>query len=219
MITTDRQPDLQVVHDEPAVRVAFRGLPPIYAHGLRAAVVAAGMALVSLASPDGRQPASGGRGPTVVVLGMGHTHDVPAPGPSTVDEVPALVHVIAAMSTESCAGALRDGAIGVVAAGSELIQAVAVIAAAARGHTLLPRPVAQAMCRTLPGAAPELLTHEREWLRQLADARTVATLARMAGYSEREMYRRLNGIYARLGAGNRTEALLLAQRHGLLEDA
>jgi hypothetical protein len=32
------------------------------------------------------------------------------------------------------------------------------------------------------------------------------------------MYRLLGGLYARLGAGNRTEALLLAERWGLLQE-
>jgi DNA-binding CsgD family transcriptional regulator len=54
-------------------------------------------------------------------------------------------------------------------------------------------------------------------LRHLADSGTVASLARTVGYSEREMYRLLGGVYARLGASNRTEALLLAERWGLLE--
>jgi DNA-binding NarL/FixJ family response regulator len=57
---------------------------------------------------------------------------------------------------------------------------------------------------------------ERAWLRRLAAGGTVAGLARDCAYSEREMYRRLSDLYTRLGGRTRTEALLLAERHGLL---
>ena len=42
------------------------------------------------------------------------------------------------------------------------------------------------------------------------------SLARTAGYSQREMYRVLAALYSRLGASTRTEALLRADRWGLL---
>jgi len=44
----------------------------------------------------------------------------------------------------------------------------------------------------------------------------VTSLARSSGYSEREMYRLLSALYARLGVTTRTEALLRADRWGLL---
>jgi DNA-binding CsgD family transcriptional regulator len=94
---------------------------------------------------------------------------------------------------------------------------LAVVRAAATGHTLLPLRVARGLCRSHAGRAPELLARERSWLRHLADSGTVASLAATAGYSEREMYRLLGSIYTRLGASNRTEALLLAERWGLLQ--
>ena len=67
-------------------------------------------------------------------------------------------------------------------------------------------------------AAPSLTVVEQAWLRRLATGGTVAGLARSCGYSEREMYRRLSAVYQRLGARTRTEALLLAERIGLLSD-
>ncbi|HEX8630188.1 MAG TPA: hypothetical protein VF755_18680, partial [Catenuloplanes sp.] len=57
---------------------------------------------------------------------------------------------------------------------------------------------------------------EVSWLRALVDGVTVASLARAVGYSQREMYRVLASLYARLGADNRTGALLHADRWGLL---
>jgi DNA-binding CsgD family transcriptional regulator len=72
--------------------------------------------------------------------------------------------------------------------------------------------------RRLVDSVPQLLPVERDWLRYLADLGTVAGLARSLGCSEREMYRKLGGVYARLGASNRSEALELARRRGLLGD-
>ncbi len=92
---------------------------------------------------------------------------------------------------------------------------VVAVAAAARSLTCVPAEAA----RSLAGAAgdePAVTAREVSWLRVLADGGTVAGLARTVGYSEREMYRLLRGLYARLGADTRTEALLRADRRGLL---
>ncbi len=59
---------------------------------------------------------------------------------------------------------------------------------------------------------------EAEWLRFLADGRTVADLADEVGFSERTMFRRLYEIYGRIGARNRIEAVVAAQRLRLIDD-
>jgi DNA-binding NarL/FixJ family response regulator len=89
--------------------------------------------------------------------------------------------------------------------------------AAASGSMLLPREIARQMCRRTVAPAPEVSSLERAWLRYLAGSGTVTGLARASGYSEREMYRLLGALYRRLGAANRTEALLLAERWGMLQ--
>jgi DNA-binding NarL/FixJ family response regulator len=66
------------------------------------------------------------------------------------------------------------------------------------------------------GVDVPLLPREVEWLRALADGVTVAGLARAVGYSQREMYRLLAVAYGRLGTTSRTEALLRADRMGVL---
>ena len=53
-------------------------------------------------------------------------------------------------------------------------------------------------------------------LRELARGTTVGRLAADVGYSERMMFRLLRELYARLGAGNRTDALVKAQAKGWL---
>jgi DNA-binding NarL/FixJ family response regulator len=91
------------------------------------------------------------------------------------------------------------------------------VAGAWRALSCLPTEAA----RTLSGApgvgaGVALTPREVAWLRALADGATVGSLARAAGYSQREMYRLLAGLYARLGTTGRTEALLRADRAGLL---
>lgn len=87
--------------------------------------------------------------------------------------------------------------------------------AASRDLACVPVAVAQSLAGA-EGDRPVLSEREVSWLRALVDGATVASLARAVGYSPREMYRVLGNLYARLGAVNRTEALLRADRWGLL---
>lgn len=92
---------------------------------------------------------------------------------------------------------------------------VLAVGAASRALTCLPASAARALAG-FDGDRPVLTQREASWLRALVDGATVAGLARSVGYSPREMYRVLGGLYARLGAANRTDALLRADRWGLL---
>ncbi len=90
--------------------------------------------------------------------------------------------------------------------------------AALAGEALLP----MSTVRSLVGGSdahrrePSITEDEAEWLLALSRGATVVRLADDAGYSERAMFRRLADLYARLGARGRTEALLTAERLGLL---
>ena len=210
--------DLTVVPGRPSVRVVLAGLAPVYRHGLALALSAEGMTCASVSSPAELTGLLGDPGSMVVVVPAASapmlrvvTRDVP-------ETTLAAVHVVPAATTSAYADALRGGATGVVADDAELPDVVAVVQAAATGRSLMPREVVRALCRPQTAPAPDLRPREREWLRRLADSATVASLARTSGYSEREMYRLLAGLYARLGASSRTEALLLAERWGLLDE-
>ncbi len=196
--------------------VALVGLSPVYAHGLRIGLVAAGMTCSTV-------PAVGDLPPlveadrVVVVL---RPADSAALAALQVQRASRLetVHVLDDGEVQTYADALRSGATGAFASDAELDQVVRVIRSAAVGQTLLPTRVARSLSRRRSGSPPQLERHERQYLRRLADGGTVAALARSSGWSEREMYRLLAAVYARLGATNRTEALLLAERWGLLDE-
>lgn len=214
---------LSLVEDPQPVRVVLTGLPPIYRHGLSAGLSAAGMPCTPVASSAelsdllADDPPSANGAAIVVVVPAEQALTVLTVVREAAGEEAPTVHVVEEATAEACAEALRVGATGVVALDAELGQVIGVVRAAAGGQTLLPRQIAKALCRQQAGPVPQLLPRERDWLRHLADSGTVASLARTVGYSEREMYRLLGGVYARLGASNRTEALVLAERWGLLE--
>jgi DNA-binding NarL/FixJ family response regulator len=95
-----------------------------------------------------------------------------------------------------------------------------VFEAAVAGRSVLPVEVVRALASA--GSRPPLdgddapSTREVDWLRELASGATVAKLAERAGYSERAMFRLLRQMYVRIGARNRTEALIRAHERGWL---
>lgn len=194
--------------------VLLVGLLPVYAHGLRVGLTAAGLRCTVRAAADGIDPPAD-PGQTVVAV-------VPADlGPAVTGDsaarVPA-VHVLADASTQAYADALRAGATGAFAHDAEMADIARTVLCAGRGLTLLPVGVARALNRRPGAPPPELDGPELQYLRMLADGATVASVGRRFGYSEREMFRLLSATYERLGAHNRTEALLLAQRFGMLDE-
>jgi DNA-binding NarL/FixJ family response regulator len=223
--------DLRLLQGPWTPQVALAGLPPLYRHGMAAGLAAAGLACTPLSSvaelaPLLRSlvgawrhvPVQPGSACVVVVVPTAGIDTVLAAA-RTVEGVPiATVCVIDDTDVDAVLDAIQGGATGVVALDAEVDHVVAVVRSAARGMTLVPRQVAKALCRRQSGRAPDVSPMERNWLRHLATSGTVAGLAHAAGFSQREMYRLLGGLYRRLGARNRTEALLLAERWGLLQE-
>ena len=129
---------------------------------------------------------------------------------------PAVV-VLAGPSLADYVSTLALGAVGVVAEDEPLHELVSVVVAACHGRSRLPAAVTRALSeRAAPASdSPQLAPRDLQWLRSLAANHTVTQLAREESYSEREMYRRLTGLYKRIGARNRVEAVVLAARWGL----
>ncbi len=212
-VQTHLPADLQVVHAPPAT-VLLAGLPPVYAYGLSAVLVAGGLPTTVVKDVEQVPGLLAGPGPFVVVVPLARSGTVVSA--LTAPSAHAVVVLVDAATTEVCATAVRAGITGILAADDASDDVLVVLKAAARGRTVLPQDVVRALCRPEAVTPPSLTSTEQAWLRRLAAGGTVSALARSCGFSEREMYRRLSGVYLRLGARTRTEALLLAERFGLL---
>lgn len=121
---------------------------------------------------------------------------------------------------EYVTAALRAGALGYLpktAPGRRVVEAVRELAA---GRTVLEPATAsrlarQAMAPAITGTA--LSPREREVLQLLAHGRRNKEIARDMGISLRTVEGHLNGIFDKLGVGSRTEAVLYAISHRLVE--
>jgi len=159
-------------------------------------------------------PSAGDRGRWVALVTDGQ------PVPETAsDEQCALVVLLRELTPEAYATALERGAVGVVGRDSSIVEIVAVVRAAVANRVLLPPTVARwlATRRRRRRADGVVSVQEAQWLQALATGQTVADLARSAGYSERELYRRLRNVYGRLGAAGRAEALVRATYLGIVD--
>jgi len=117
------------------------------------------------------------------------------------------------------AHALSHGATGTVDWSADPDEIVAVLRVALEGQARLPVAIARELASEWPGAhapRPDFSDEEIEWITDLARGTPVARLADDSGYSERAMFRRLHDVYTRLGAANRAEAIVAAERLGLL---
>jgi DNA-binding NarL/FixJ family response regulator len=121
---------------------------------------------------------------------------------------------------ERILAAVQAGAQGYLLKGApreELFQAIRVVHG---GGSLLQPVVAARLLRQFSGAAtlPEQLTErELEVLRQLAKGRQNKEIATELWISERTVKFHVSAILAKLGVGNRTEAVSKAAQLGLVE--
>jgi DNA-binding NarL/FixJ family response regulator len=199
-------------------RVAVAGKSPTWRRGISAILDEAGFVAVDRPSLSDWRP---GRDGVAVVLDMGMD--------GAVDELSEFaeehphIPVIAALDEidlAECAAAIRSGAAGIFGESEPVETLVAVLEASLDGRMSLTRDIARSMASRIPVApAPEawVTDDEADWLRSLADGDTVADLAERIGYSERETFRTLHDLYLRLGVRNRTEAIIWATRHGILD--
>ncbi|HET6209701.1 MAG TPA: hypothetical protein VFD94_04930 [Jatrophihabitans sp.] len=127
------------------------------------------------------------------------------------------VALLPEVTVEAYRWAMRSGATSAAGRDAPPEDITACLSAACTGRTVMPTPLALALAMAVdPGEHPSLSATEVRWLAALSAGRTVADLARETGYSEREMFRRLHGLYLHMGVCGRTEALLAAQRWGFV---
>lgn len=114
--------------------------------------------------------------------------------------------------------ALRAGAQGYVLKGvprDQLFRAIRDVAAG--GSHLQPEVAARLVHRMQGPALPALTERQLTVLRLLADGATNKEIARTLDVGERTVKYHIAGIFERLDAGNRTEAVAHARKMGLID--
>ena len=196
--------------------VALLGLPAAYARGL--AGVLAGLEVgCSVTAELDRASAVLARSDLELVVAPDTAAARLLPGADVPATGVPVVLVMAAPSTQDLVGALLAGAAGLVDADADVRDAATTVRLALRHRTVLPRATARAICEPPAPPAPVLSALERSWVRTLINGGTVEQLACDHGQPRGEMHRLLSVVYSRLGSANRTDAMLAAQRHGLLD--
>jgi DNA-binding NarL/FixJ family response regulator len=128
-----------------------------------------------------------------------------------------VIAVLGDASTRSYLQAILGGAITAVSRDALPETMRKVFDAAVAGKSILPVEVVRGLTASRPAQdedewVPSPL--EVGWLRELTLGTSVTQLADRAGYSERAMFRILRKLYIRIGARNRTEALIRAHERG-----
>jgi DNA-binding NarL/FixJ family response regulator len=128
--------------------------------------------------------------------------------------------VVAARSPHSRVPArwfLSAGAVGVVCSDSTPAAFGAALQAVACGLVVVPASETDARLGAVrPALLRSVSDQERAWLADLAAGCTIATIAQRSRLSEREVYRRLDRLYSRLGVNGRAGAVAFAGEWGLL---
>jgi DNA-binding NarL/FixJ family response regulator len=205
---------IAVADDHPVVReglVAMLETEPDFQVAGTAATGVEAVALVARADPD------------VLLLdlelpeldGVGVLRRLTAEG--------ARVRVIAFTvfdTDERIIGAVEAGAAGYLLKGAPRAELFAAVRTVAAGGSLLAAVASSAVLRRVrgqaPAAGPMLTPRERAVLEALARGLGNKQIAARLGVSERTVKFHVSSLFAKLGAGNRTEAVTLAARAGLV---
>ncbi len=201
-------------------RIAVVGGTPTWQRGMEATLADLGYAGVGLTGLNAWKPGRGGRA-VIVFVPDDEIIDSLVDFTSNYPHIPAVA-VVPELELSSYATVLRAGARGAVDDADSIDVLGDVLLSAIQDRVSVPVSLARAMAQRIPPPQEIGVTvdeSEAEWLRALAGGETVAGLAGSIGYSERETYRMLGELYQRLGVTNRTEAIIWATRHGMLDHA
>lgn len=131
-----------------------------------------------------------------------------------------IVALMGGDATHDYQQAFRAGCTGAISWEATLDEIMRVVEAAALGLSLIPGAVARHLADAAADRPPDtiwLTDTERIALRLLAEGAKTNQIADECGYSEREMFRMLGDVYARIGVSNRSQAIATAARWGLLD--
>lgn len=117
--------------------------------------------------------------------------------------------------------ALRAGARGYLLKGAEQDAIESALRAVASGQTVIAPGVAARLLQATPGAPgggaafPELTAREHEVLERIARGWSNAAIATALGLSPKTVSNHISALFAKLGVGTRSEAIVRAHRRGL----
>ena len=194
------------------------------------AVVRQGLAGLIEAAEDMTVLATGTDGEAAVALARQYLPDVvlmdlQMPGTGGVaatlaitEGVPGVqVLVLTSFSdTDRILAALDAGAVGYLLKDAEPEDLLDGVRAVARGESPIhPRAARQLLLARASGSTVELSPRETEVLRLVVAGLANKQIARRLGITERTVKAHLTSVFQRIGASDRTQAALWAQRHGL----
>jgi two-component system, NarL family, response regulator DegU len=117
------------------------------------------------------------------------------------------------------------GATGYLLKDASSDEVVAAVRAAADGRQVISSGLAEAVnapeptteTETTPGRVPELTARELQILQMLADGCAPAEVAERLVISPKTVRNHLTNVYDKLGVGSRSQAIVVALRHGLID--
>lgn len=199
-------------------RVAVTGGTPTWRRGITSVLEDAGFQTSETEDLSAWKP---GRSGSAVILHVASGAELEAISPFH-DEHPHIPVLVVApqLGVAEFAAAVRAGAAAAIGEDEPVQGVIDTLSHVICGKSSAPPTIMQALAMRIPVGFGETLPIDEDAtarIRALAAGSTVAQLAADSGYSEREMFRILGDLYARLGVKNRTEAILWASRHGLLD--
>lgn len=201
-----------------AQRIAVVGGKPTWQRGMEAMITDLGYVSVPFPDLGSWRPGRGGRA-VVVYIPSDQETDALVDFAAEQPHIPVIA-VVPDLDLTSFASILRAGARGAVDDSDTERELAEVLRSAIADRVSVPLAIVRAMAQRIPPPNEvDVIVDETEvdWLRALGGGETVAALAERIGYSERETYRLLGALYQKIGVTNRTEAIIWATRHGVLE--
>ena len=134
--------------------------------------------------------------------------------------IPVIV-VAPELGVAEFAASVKAGAISAISADEPGELLLATLEHAIAGRASAAVSIVRALSMRIAAGFGEALSIDAvsiARLKSLAAGSTVSQMASETGFSEREMFRLLGELYSRIGVANRTEAIVWASRHGLLDE-
>jgi DNA-binding NarL/FixJ family response regulator len=130
-----------------------------------------------------------------------------------------VIALLPEVSYAAVRDAVKAGASTVAGWDTSSENLVALLVAGLNSRSIIPTQLLQELTAYIGDGSRDVELDQEQvgWLRALAKGMTVTELAESISYSEREVYRLLRALYDRLGVCNRTEALIWAVRHDIVE--